>query len=855
MTIVREVLNGFIYNGAVWVFGKRDLLELFVGDGVDEWRTSGDVGRVGTDRAKRCWGRASLLAVGVLGLFAGPAFAEGAPTVSYLRDVHPILTNRCFKCHGPDPATRQAELRLDSPAGWAGKSSRGYPIVLVGRPTDSELFRRVTSHDTDERMPPAAGTQGTENESLSPAQIDILRRWIAEGARWQEHWAYKPPVRPEIPNVQRKDWVRTPIDAFVLAKLERSKLGPAAVADPITLVRRLYFDLTGLPPRSRDVDEFLTDQREDAVDRLVDRLLASPHFGERMAVHWLDLVRYGDSCGYHSDVDQPIWPYRDYVIESFNSNLRFDRFTREQLAGDLLPDADRRTRIASGYNRLNKTTEEGGAQDGEYRAKSAADRVRTTSSVWLAATLGCAECHDHKYDPLTTRDFYRFAAFFADLKEQGVYGAGGRDPVLLLPNDEQRKELDAVERKIATLEANIKARQQRMAGTAESTHEGAERAKQLDLAKKERQRIVGNITKTMVSVSGPRRETRILPRGQWMDQSGPIVGPATPEFLTTSRASSDPMGRLQLAGWIVSRDNPLTARVFVNRIWKLMFGAGLCRTLDNFGTQAELPTHPELLDWLAIEFMENGWDVKRLIRLIATSSAYRQSSIPSSEARQTDPENRLLSHQGRWRLDAEFIRDAALRTSGLLVPEIGGPSVKPYQPEGYWEFLNFPKRTWRADQGPQQYRRGLYTHWQRTFLHPSLLAFDAPCREECTADRQASNTPKSALALLNDPSFVEAARTLAARVMKEGGPDDASKMRWVWREALSRDPEKSEVAVLAALLKDQRSRHASDPESAKRLMKVGISPGPSAEWDVVQVAAWTAVCRAVLNLNEFVTRN
>jgi len=640
-----------------------------------------------------------------------------------------------------------------------------------------------------------------------------------------------------------------PIDRFIADRLAREGQAFSEPADPITLARRLSFDLTGLPASLEDAERFAGEPSDEAYTALIDRLLESPHYGERMAVHWLDLVRYADSCGYHSDVEQPISPYRDYVIEAFNRNLPFDQFTREQLAGDLLENPSPEQLVATGYNRLNKTTEEGGAQPGEYTVKSAADRVRTTAGVWLAATLGCAECHDHKYDPLTARDFYSFAAFFADVKEEGVYKSGRRDPELTLPTREQQTQA-------ANLNEQITACSQQLATLSEGeSPERTELEKQAKQLRDELKQLEASYVRTMITVSAKPREMRILPRGNWLDASGEVVSPALPAAFASAPTGDRRLTRLDLADWLTVRDNPLVARVFVNRLWKLLFGAGLARQLDDFGAQGEIPTHPELLDWLAVEFIDSGWDIKHMIRLITSSRAYRQSSVPTPELAKRDPQNRLLARQSRWRLDAEFIRDTALVHGGLLVPELGGASVKPYQPEGYWEFLNFPKRTWTAAEGSNQYRRGLYTHWQRTFLHPSLLAFDAPSREECTAQRAVSNTPQAALALLNDPTFVECARKFAERTLNEPvSSDDANRIAWAFRQAVSRTPNEAEQKLLEELLAAGRTQFAADRDAAEKLLSVGQSPR-STDLDTAELAAWVTVSRAILNLHETISRN
>ena len=787
-----------------------------------------------------------LVALSTIWLAAGsttsvPASEKAGEQVLFNRDIRPILAESCFACHGPDAGTREGDLRLDTEEGAYGALAEGGRVLTPGEPAKSGLFQRVTATDPEERMPPADA-----GKHLQPREIDLIRRWIEQGARWEGHWAFSAPHRPAVPTISEDRWSANAIDRFILARLARAELTPLPNADRITLMRRLSFDLIGMPPTPAEVSAFLADRGADAYERQIDRLLASAHYGERMALHWLDLVRYADSGGYHSDVEHHIAPYRDYVIDAFNDNLPFDRFTREQLAGDLLPDPTLTQRIASGYNRLNKTTEEGGAQPGEYLVKYAADRVRTTAGAWMGATLGCAECHDHKYDPYTMRDFYSLAAFFADVEEIGKYGGGRRDPELMVPDRNQAAEL-----------AHLDAERQRLTAAFVGEATDAERGaieERLGRLQERRKEIESGFLRTMVTVSVKPREIRILPRGNWLDHSGPVVEPAVPAFLRKPPTDGGRLTRLDLADWLVAPDNPLTARVFVNRLWRQFFGTGLSKRLDDVGAQGEWPTHPQLLDWLAVEFTESGWDVKHLVKLLVMSRTYRQTSLPHERSHVADPTNRLFARQARWRLDAETIRDSALATSGLLMRKIGGRSVKPYQPDGYWSHLNFPKRKWSHDAGEDQYRRGLYTHWQRTFLHPSLLAFDATSREECTAERPVSNTPKAALTLLNDPTYVEAARVFAERAVREGGGTVGKRIGWTWRQALSRAPNPREVALVSELLAANLAHYRSDEQAAHAVVAVGLVPA-ARDLDMAEVAAWTAVTRAILNLNEAITRN
>ncbi len=768
----------------------------------------------------------SLLSLTIL--WAG-SLSASEPTVSFSRDVRPILAKHCFACHGPDAAQREADLRLDLEA-FAKADRDGSVAVRPGDPQASLLVMRIQESSPELVMPPPHF-----QKPLTGKQKDVLRRWVEEGARWESHWAFRPLVAPEVPEVKGAQ-IANEIDSFIANQIQQSSpgLSQSELADKVTLLRRLSFDLRGLPPSLEEVQEFVDGQQSYA--SIVERFLASESFGERMAQQWLDLVRYADSGGYHSDVTVHISPYRDYVIKSFNENTPFDTFTIEQLAGDLLAEPTEWQIIATGYNRLNKTTEEGGAQPGEYIVKHAADRIRTTAGAWLGITLGCAECHDHKYDPFTTRDFYSFGAFFADIQEVGKYGGGRRDPEIRVATLPQRAELERIE--IELEKAQVAGDQAKIEALTEARAE---------LEKK--------FVRTMITKSVTPREIRILPRGDWLDKSGAVVLPAVPASLRIQNEDrEDRLTRLDLANWIVSKDNPLTSRVFVNRLWKLFFGRGITPRLDDIGAQGEAPTHPELLDFLAHRFMDSGWDVKGLIRYIVSSHTYRQSSLISQQAIQVDPENRFFARQLRWRLDAEFIRDTALATSGLLDPTVGGPSAFPYQPAGYWQYLNFPTRRWVADTGDQQYRRGLYTHWQRTFVHPSMLAFDAPTREECVAQRSVSNTPSAALTLLNDPTYVEAARALGQRVILEGGKTDEQRIQWLFRTVLSRSATVAEMSKVAELLEQLKLQYATDLEAAKQLQRVGQFQ-LDAGIEISEASAWAMVGRALLNVNEAIYRN
>jgi mono/diheme cytochrome c family protein len=824
--------------------------------------------------------------VAVIALFAVgrlPAADDPAKPVDYSREVQPILTAQCYACHGPDEGKRKAKLRLDQRPEAVKKA------IKPGDAAHSPLIERVTSDDGDEVMPPPA----SKKPRLTAAQIDVLRRWIDQGAKFDTHWSYVKPVRPAQPAVKNSAWVRNRIDAFVAAGQQAHGFAPAPEADRVTLVRRLSFDLIGLPPTPDEVEAFVNDRSPEAYEKLVDRLLASKHYGERMAMYWLDAVRYADTGGYHSDNHRDVWLFRDYVIDAFNANKRFDQFTMEQLAGDLLPNATTEQRIASGYNRLLQTTEEGGAQPKEYTAKYAADRVRNASAVWLASTMGCCECHNHKFDPFTMKDFYSFESFFADVQEKAV-GRQDQTPImapltaarLKLLDDQlavlraalakSSPELDALQaaweekaraeggkglpKPVADALATDSAKRSAQQKQALSNHyrgiapELEPLRKAVAEAQAQRDALSKNVPTTLVSMSVTPRVVRMLPRGNWLDDSGDIVQPAVPAFLAALDTKGQRATRLDLAKWLVSPDNPLTARVFVNRLWKIAFGQGIVRSLDDFGVQGTPPSHPQLLDWLAVEFVESGWDVKRLLKVLVTSNAYRMSSVAPKEVREKDPANVWLARQGRFRLDAEMVRDGALEVSGLLSRKVGGPSVKPYQPAGYWSFLNFPVREWQADRDENVYRRGLYTYWCRTFLHPSLLAFDAPTREECTVERPRSSTPLQALVLLNDPIYVEAARVFAERIIKMGGADTAARLNWAYRRAVSRGAKPEEMKVLTELYQKHLAEFRADRAGAEKAVAVGQWPVPK-DVDTAELAAWTSVARVILNLHETITRN
>jgi hypothetical protein len=820
--------------------------------------------------------------------------------VQFNRDVRPILSDNCFPCHGPDKNKRDSGLRLDLRDEATKPAESGETAIVPGKSEMSQLIVRIFAADADVRMPPVES-----HKKLTIAQKELLKRWIAQGAEYQQHWAYEPPVKAQVPAGQNG------VDYLVQRRLTEIGLKASPEADRRILIRRLYFDLLGLPPTPQEVTAFINDKSPDAYEKLVDRTLQNPHYGERMAIGWLDVVRFADTIGYHSDNPRNVWPYRDWVIQSFNENKRFDRFTLEQVAGDLLPDASQQTRIGSAFNRLLLSTEEGGAQPKDYESRMLTDRVRAIGAAWLGQTTGCSQCHDHKFDPFTARDFYSLGAFFADLQEPVI---GRREEGMTVATPEQEKQLakldaqlaeakqkfDAVlpqldvaqkqweaelvagEATLPELQKDSKASAQDKQAAKQVLNIAAKEAKtrnakeklalqtyfrtkvsKLDVAEREalagaeseRKKLYDALPKVLVSLSAAKRRTvRILPRGNWMDETGEVVLAALPHYLPQPKFEGHEPTRLDLARWLVSRDNPLTARTVMNRLWKQFFGTGLSKVLDDLGAQGETPANPALLDWLARDFMESGWDMKHMVRTLVTSHTYRQVSTANKELLAADPYNREHARQSRFRVDAELVRDNALAISGLLVPKIGGPSVKPYQPERYWENLNFPTRDYMIDKGENQYRRGLYTWWQRSFLHPSLLAFDAPSREECAADRNRSNIPQQALVLLNDPTYVEAARSFAARILSECSGTSEERLTWAWQQALQRDPTAEEAKTVQALLDEHLSTYRADPTSAEALLKIGLAPVPVG-LDKTELAAWTHVARVLLNLHETITRS
>jgi hypothetical protein len=1036
-----------------------------------------------------------MLVAALTGAGARPARAqERLPrVVEFNRDIRPILSDNCFQCHGPDKGNRKAKLRLDTEAGALGDRG-GYRAVTPSKPGESELLKRILAADESERMPPPK-----TSKRLAPHQVELIRRWITQGARWQKHWSLIPPRRPVLPAVKDHGWVRSPLDVFVLARLERDGLRPSSEADRATLIRRVTLDLTGLPPTPAEVDAFLADPSPDAYEKVVDRLLASPRYGERMAARWLDAARYADTNGYQTDGERIMWRWRDWVIEAFNDNMPFDRFTVEQIAGDLLPGATLEQKIATGFNRNHRGNSEGGVIPEEFAVEYVVDRVDTTCTVWLGLTAGCARCHDHKYDPISRKEFYRLFAYFNNVPEKGkAIKYGNSPPMIKAPTRAQQARLRQLEvelrdaaRAFTALGPRSKAAQAQWERTLRSAqpihwtltrglvaqfeldgeHEGVrvrdgepafvagplgraatfdgkrflnagdvadfgffdkfscgawvqaagpeagtilsrmadvdrgegyslcveggkvhvhlvkrwlddairvetedrleparwhhvlmtydgsrvatgikvyvdgrpqrlkvnlddinqsfktaepfrigagggpgrrfhghlaevrvyneplsadeaalvatsatindiaalplerrnrreayklrsyflEEAAPEDIrrahrhlfaAARAKERFDETIPTTMVMEEMPvPRDTFELIRGEY-DKRGAKVAPGLPASLPPLPAGV-PNNRLGLARWLVDPGNPLTARVAVNRYWQSYFGTGLVKTVEDLGSQGEWPSHPELLDWLATEFVRSGWDIKEMQRLIVTSATYRQSSRVSKELLERDPDNRLLARGPRRRLDAGAIRDQAMAVSGLLVERLGGPSVKPYQPPGLWEDL--AGEEYVPDQGAKLWRRSLYTFWKRTIAPPAMLTFDAAGREACVVRETRTNTPLQALNLMNDVTYVEAARKLAERMLSEGGGSQAARLAWGFRRATARAPRPEEVKILCAGLERHLGHYRRDRLAALQLVKAG-----EAAWDerldAAELAAYTAVANLILNLDEVITK-
>lgn len=809
--------------------------------------------------------------------------------VQFSRDILPILSDRCFACHGPDTANRKADLRLDDRE-TAIKSG----AIVPGKPDESELLFRITSHDADEVMPPPKF-----NKKVSDREINLIRQWVGQGAKWSTHWAWEKPARPALPHVKNPSWVKNPIDQFVLAKLEESKKTPQNEATRAELARRVSLDLTGLPPSQQELSQFLNDESANAYEKYADRLLASPRFGERMAWDWLDAARYADTNGYQGDGDRTMWPWRDWVVSAFNSDMPFDQFTINQIAGDLIPEPSRDQILATGFNRNHMINGEGGRIAEENRIEYVFDQTETVSTIWLGLTMTCARCHDHKFDPVSRKDYYQLFAFFNQTPVTGAGGSGQTAPVIDMATPQQIELQKRTANDFSELLKVIQAKELKLreAGMVvkdgvysttlpviiesalrkgpndravqnyeelykfygEKEPEYVAQLKKLTELRQRRDDAMSKITKVMVMGDMPKpRETFILTRGGYDKHEQAVSPQILSAFISNAQAienSKKSLNRLDLARWMVSDENPLTARVTVNRFWQMLFGAGLVKTTEDFGLQGQLPSHPELLDWLAVEFQSPSvaisaepWSIKHIIRLIVTSATYRQSASAPADLWATDPENRLLARGPRHRLPSWMIRDQALAIAGLLTPTMGGPAVNSYQPPGIWEEATFGNKSYRQDHGAALYRRSLYLFWRR-IVGPTVF-FDSANRQTCNVKNVITNTPLHALITLNDVTYVEAARVLAQKALEQApGSDDARRIDWIIQQALLRSPTPVEMQLFLMAFNRQRSIFESDKKAALELVRTGESPR-NESLDPVEHAAWTQICLLVLNLDE-----
>ena len=741
-----------------------------------------------------------------------------AADLDFASDIRPILSDACYHCHGPDAGAREADLRFDD-----RDAALDADIWKSG-----VMLERLTTDDPDLRMPPP-----DSKRRLRKRDREKLKRWVAGGADWPEddrHWSFIPPVRPDLPQVSLEDWPRNPIDRFVLAKLESEGLTPSAQADKATLLRRVSFDLIGLPPTLEDLDAYLNDDKAGAYERAVDRLLESPKYGEHMAVDWLEASRFADTDGYQNDRLRYMWVWRDWLINALNNNMPFDRFVVEQMAGDLLPERDFMTQVATGFNRNHRINSEGGSIPDEWIVEYVADRVETMGTMFLGLTMNCARCHDHKYDPISQKDFYSFYAFFNGIDEAGLGPNNGNSPPFIkVPKSWPN--LGETERGFVTPEPmRIKVVQTSVP----------------------RPQPGGDDTVMVLHERSEPRDTYVLERGQYdRPDKSEKLSPKTPQVLGAWNEQW-PSDRLGLANWLIDPQHPLTARVTINRFWQHHFGTAIVKTSENFGIQGDLPSHPQLLDWLATEFIRSGWDVKAMHRLIVTSATYRQQSSASDRLLEKDPENRLLAHGPRKRLSPFAIRDSVLYASGLLSEKIGGPSVKPYMPPAIWSSISNAK--YSKDKGEKLYRRSMYTYWRRTVPPPTMMAFNAAARETCIVRMDQTTTPLQALTLMNNITFVEAARHLAARVLQSGGLSAEQRLANAFRMVTSRRPSPAELTVLVDDLKSYQNDFRSNPEAAVKLLAIGESPVPAAP-NRAELAAYTLVANTILNLDEAISEN
>jgi hypothetical protein len=741
--------------------------------------------------------------------------AEEMPdTISYNFNIRPILSDKCFKCHGPDASKREANLRLDIPesAYNALKDNPTAHALVPGSLKLSELYKRVSTDDSTTLMPPL----GSNLKRLTPFEVDMIAKWIKQGAKYEKHWAFVAPKSSPVPEVEDKTWPKNPIDNFILHTQEKKGVKPSPEADKERLLKRICFDLNGLPPDLAMMDKFLADNSPNAYEKVVDELMAKPAYGEKMALHWLDIARYADSHGYQDDNYRTQWPWRDWVIHAYNENLPYKDFITWQLAGDLMPEHTKEQLLATGFNRNHKITEEGGVIDEEYRVNYVTDRTNTFGKAMLGVTLECAHCHDHKYDPFSQKEYYQVFAFFNSVKEAGLQSTVGgpetyaKRPMMQISNEDVKSVMKFINKQ-----------------------------------------DTGKLIVSVMGDSSVYRKTYLLKRGSY-DAHGDEVLPGTPTSILPFNGNY-PKNRLGLAEWLFDKKNPLTARVYVNQIWQEFFGRGIVKTLGDFGMQGDLPTNPELLDWLAVDFRDHGWNVKRLVKQMVMSATYRQSAVISPEKLKTDPGNVLFSRGPRYRLPAEFIRDEVLASSGLLTRTIGGPSVNPYQPPGLWENATSGRgllASYKQVHGANLYRRGMYTLIKRTVPPVEMAIFDASNRDQCEVQRLRTNTPLQALLMMNDPTVLEASRVLAARLLQENNASK-DKIYKAFRLIICRKPTEKEMAILNSYYADQLK--TINKQSANKLLSVGEYPIP-ADMDKITLAAMMQVVDTIYNLEEAITK-
>lgn len=773
---------------------------------------------------------------------SGPDTGPLPKEVSYNLHIRPILSDNCFACHGPDANQRKAGLRLDhaEEAYRALEENPQFYAIVPGEPKKSMAFLRITSKDHTQMMPPPES-----NLSLTERQISLIEKWIKQGAEYEKHWAFVPPEKRALPEVRMDDWPENEIDYFILAKQEDTGLRPSPEASKEMLLRRLSFDLRGIPPSIEEIDAFLGDKRQDAYDRMVDTFLDDPAYGERMAATWMDVARYADSHGYQDDYYRTQWPWRDWVIYAFNRNMPYDKFITWQLAGDLLPDTDKEKILATAFNRNHKITEESGAIDEEYRVSYVVDRTNTFGKALLGLTVECANCHDHKYDPFSQKEYFQLYAFFNNVSEYGIEEitpgfsrkSPAKHPLMEITDEDAADILHFINKPDSV-------------ALAKAVMGHIEKGRNFDMLAEEASTLKVSVMGDLDTV----RRTFVLERGAY-DAPGEEVRPGTPSSILPFPPEYE-RNRLGLARWLFDKKNPLTARVFVNRIWQEIFGSGIVSTPGDFGMQGRLPTHPELLDWLSVDFMENGWDIKRLIKTIVTSATYKQSSQVTERMPTRDPENRWLARFPRYRLPAGQVRDLILSSSGLLTRTIGGPSVKPYQPEGLWEAATSGRGNltiYEQDSAEALYRRGLYTFIKRTAPPPNMMIFDASSRDECEVERVRTNTPLQALVMMNDPTVLEAARVLAARLLNEESTH-AEKIEKAYRLIAGRRPDETERLTMKEYYDAQLEILRRNTEAAPNLLEAGEYVIDCND-DEVSWAAFMQVVMIIYNLEEVITKS